>query len=81
MSVYAPVWFQIKSNSNLRNGARQFYTLINCLQSMTQRVRDVVNRVLQRNGFFAHPENILISMLMDEQEHVRELAWRRILKC
>ena len=48
---------------------------------MTQRVRDVVNRVLQRNGFFAHPENILISMLIDEQKHVRELAWRRILKC
>ena len=81
MSVYVPVWFQIKSNSNLKNGAWHFFTLLNCSQSMTQRVRDVVNRVLLRNGFFAHPENILISMLMDEQEHVRELAWRRILKC
>ena len=48
---------------------------------MTQGVRDVVNRVLQRNGYFALPKNILISMLMDEQEHVQELAWRRILKC
>ena len=48
---------------------------------MTQRVRDVFNRVLQRNVFFAQPENSLISMFMDEQEHVRELALRRILKC
>ena len=48
---------------------------------MIQRVRDVVNNALQRNGFFANPENILISMLMDELGHVRELAWRRILKC
>ena len=48
---------------------------------MTQRVRDVVNRILQSNGFFAHPENIVISMLMEEQENVRELALRRILKC
>ena len=81
MSAYVPVWFQIKSNSNLANGARHFFTLLNCSQSMTQRVRDVVNRVLQRNEFFAHPENILISILMNEQEHVRELAWRRVLKC
>ena len=81
MSVNVPVWFQIKSNSNLTNGVRHFYTLLNCLQSMTLRVRDVVNRVLQRNRFFAHPENILISMLMDELEHVRELVWRRIMKC
>ena len=48
---------------------------------MTQRVRDVFNKALQRNGFFAHSENILLSMLMDEQDYVRELAWRRILKC
>ena len=48
---------------------------------MTQRVRNVVNRVLLRNGFFAHPENILISVLMDKQENVRKLAWRKILKC
>ena len=80
MSVYVPVWFQIKSNSNLTNGARHFFILLNCSHSMAQRVQDVFNRVLQRNGFFAHPENNLISMLMDEQEHVRELSWRTILK-
>ena len=52
MSVYVPDWFQKKSNSNLTNGARHFYTPLNCSQSMTQRVQDVVNRVLQRNGVF-----------------------------
>ena len=60
----------MKSNSYLKNGARRFFTILNCSESMTQRVRDVVNRVLQRNRFFAHPKNILILMLMDEQEHV-----------
>ena len=38
MSVYVPVWFHIKSNSNLTNGARLFFTLLNCGQIMTQRV-------------------------------------------
>ena len=47
---------------------------------MTKRVRDVVHKVLQRNAFFAHPENILIAMLFDDEEHVRELGWRRVLK-
>ncbi|ESN96201.1 hypothetical protein HELRODRAFT_163242 [Helobdella robusta] len=38
-------------------------------------------KVLGRNAYFAHPENILLSMLADEQKHIRELALRRILKC
>ena len=36
MSVYVPVWFQIKSNSNLTNDARHFFTVLNCSQSVTQ---------------------------------------------
>ena len=36
--------------------------------------------VIQRNAYFAHPENFLLSMLCDEHKTVRELAARRILK-
>lgn len=36
--------------------------------------------VLIRNSYFAHPENLLLSMITDSQKHIRELAARRILK-
>ena len=35
--------------------------------------------VIQRNSYFAHPENILLSMVQDDRKHIRELGWRRIL--
>lgn len=40
----------------------------------------MIDPVIQRNGFFAHPENILLAMLSDELKHIQELAVRRILK-
>ncbi|GBN29918.1 hypothetical protein AVEN_253454-1 [Araneus ventricosus] len=42
-------------------------------------LRQVVDRVLQRNGFFAHVENLLLCMLTDERPHIRLLAYKRIL--
>ena len=35
-------------------------------------------KVIQRNGFFAHPESILLAMLNDDDLSVRELALEKI---
>jgi hypothetical protein len=43
-------------------------------------LKHIIDPVLQRNGFFGHPENILLAMITDERKHVRELGLRRILK-
>ena len=80
MNVYVPAWFSIKRRNSCSDGARHFFKLLNFSQSQAKRVRDIVNKVLQRNAFFAHPENILLAMLLDKDEHIRELGWRRILK-
>jgi len=34
---------------------------------------------IQRNAFFAHPENILLGMLSDDDENVQRLAVNKIL--
>ena len=34
----------------------------------------------QRNGYFGHVENLLLSMITDERPRIRELSLRRILK-
>jgi hypothetical protein len=42
-------------------------------------LRSVIHVVIQRNGYFAHPENILLSMMADERDFVRELAFRWVV--
>lgn len=79
MLVYAPVWFSIKQQSCCNNGPRHFWKLISLSRYLESDLREVVDTVIQRNAFFAHPENLLIAMLTDQRPHIRELARRRIL--
>lgn len=41
-------------------------------------LKNVVDKVIQTNGYFAHSENILIAMLCDKRLHVRELGLKQI---
>lgn len=43
-------------------------------------IKNIIDPVIQRNGYFANPENILLTMITDERQHVRELALRRVMK-
>ena len=44
-----------------------------------KRVTQIALKVLKRNAFFAHQENILLSMLADDDKMVRHLAVSKIL--
>lgn len=70
MKVYAPTWFDIKTKPSCKYGP--IY--------LRDELKNIVLKTIQRNAFFAHPENILLTMLQDEAAHIRELALRRILK-
>lgn len=41
-------------------------------------LKECIDAVIQRNGYFAHPDNLLLAMLTDERHDVRSLAIRRI---
>lgn len=38
-----------------------------------------MDETIQRNGFFAHPENILLAMIHDDQQSIRQKAYNKIL--
>uniref|UniRef100_A0A0L8HGS2 Uncharacterized protein n=1 Tax=Octopus bimaculoides TaxID=37653 RepID=A0A0L8HGS2_OCTBM len=78
MEVYAPMWFTIKCNSSLKNGAQNVFEMIESLREMDQAVQDIVLPVIQWNACFAHPENILLAMINDEWNNIEELTWRHI---
>jgi hypothetical protein len=78
--VYAPMWFNIKSKPSCKDGARHVYETVHLVQSLPSQVKQIVQPVIQRNAYFAHPENLLLSMISDEKMNIRELGLRRLLK-
>lgn len=80
VKVYAPTWFAIKNHPYCKDGARHLFKLIAATRYLPTELKGKIDPVIQRNSYFAHPENLLIAMLTDTEPHIRELAARRILK-
>ncbi|KAF2889659.1 hypothetical protein ILUMI_16514 [Ignelater luminosus] len=80
VKVYAPIWFLIKQNTSLKDEPKHIFQLIMYSRSLPKNLRSVVDSVIEINAFFAHPENLLASMLFDDREHILELALQRIIK-
>lgn len=79
IKVYAPMVFQIKNKPSCTMGSRHLADLIISSRYLPEHLLAVINPVIERNGFYAHPENILLAMLDDDRKHIRELGWKRIL--
>jgi hypothetical protein len=78
--VYAPTWFQIKSHPRACDGAINFFFLLRtCRELNDDQMRDCVTKVLSRNSYFAHPENILITAVDDSDYVVRRDAVDKIV--
>ena len=80
VTVYAPMWFDIKMHSSCKDGARHVYKMIMRSRYMSDSLKKIIDPVIERNSYFAHPENILIAMITDERRHMHQLGLRRILK-
>lgn len=80
MKVYAPMWFRIKSKPFIQDGARHLWDSIRLSRQFPDNIKAIVYKVFEGNAYFAHPENMLIAMMTDKRQHIRQLAIRRILK-
>ncbi|GBN12375.1 hypothetical protein AVEN_92113-1 [Araneus ventricosus] len=74
------MWFKIKIKPSVIYGAQHLHQSVVLSCYLSSDLKDVIDPVIKRNGFFVHTENILISMLADDRNHIREVALRRILK-
>ncbi|KAK2577112.1 hypothetical protein KPH14_011880 [Odynerus spinipes] len=54
--------------------------MISFSRYLPENLKSVIDAVIERNSFFVHPENLLVSMLFDTRSHIRELSLKRILK-
>ncbi|ESN96663.1 hypothetical protein HELRODRAFT_163757 [Helobdella robusta] len=80
VKVYAPIWFSIKQKTSFKDGAKHIFNLILISRYLPTNLRTIVDSVIERNAFYAHPVNLLVSMLFDDRDYIRELACRRIIK-
>ena len=69
--LYIPNYFHIKNNSHCQEGAKNFYKVMELSKDLCKGSRETVERVLQDNAYWAHPEKNVIAMLADKNETIR----------
>lgn len=74
LTVYAPAWFLIKRNHSCIDGPHNLYQIIKSCSYLKGQQKVVVQKSIQHNGYFAHPEHILLTMIYDENELNRQKA-------
>ena len=53
------------------NGVKHLFLMVKQTNKELDEVaKTIVNKVFQRNAFFLHPENLLLSMINDEQRNM-----------
>lgn len=80
MKVYGPFWFLVKSQPQGINGSRHLFKYIQWTRELPSDMQEIVNRSVQINGYFAHHENILLSMITDDNKAVRKEGYDIIFK-
>ena len=79
INVYSRMWFEIRYKPSIKNAAKHVFNMIKYLNSLTDRIlSDIVEPVIQRNGYMIHSESILLAMLCDDE--TREEAITKIIE-
>ena len=79
MTNYGPMWFAIKLRPLITDAPKHLFLQTKLLQLLPEDVLNIVKPYVTRNAYNAHPENLLIAMLDDDDELVRKKAVSIIL--
>lgn len=81
MGHYVPLWFQLRTCSSCTDGPPNLLRSVQLLQALPSQLRKVIEPVIQRNAYWAHPEALLLAMAADRHRQVRTQAVRTIQRC
>ncbi|XP_073811852.1 uncharacterized protein [Musca autumnalis] len=79
MKVYVPMYLNVKYYHSAVYGSALLGKFIQWTQYLPDNLRNIVNPVIQNNSYFAHSENVLLSMLFDNRKEIRNFALQKIL--
>ena len=74
------MWFAVKQRHSIVHGSKHLFAMIEKTRNLAERSKKIIFLVWQRNGYMSHPENILISLINEDNINMRKLEWREILK-
>jgi len=77
--VYAPVWFLHKKSNKLKDSPGIMLFMIKQMRLQDSKIRNICQNNLKNNAFCLLPENVLYSMLLDDDAEVRAIALNRII--
>ncbi|GBO42382.1 hypothetical protein AVEN_271632-1 [Araneus ventricosus] len=77
---YMPVWVHIKKVRYFTNGPEHVFEVINSSRLLPENLLKVIDSVIQRNALFVNPENLLLSIIVDKRDQIRELDFKIIIK-
>lgn len=80
IKCYVPMYFNIKYYSSVVYGSALFFKFISWSRFLEPNLRSIVNKVIEDNAYYAHSENILLSMLFDDRKEKRDSAIKKILR-
>ena len=84
LNLYAPMILNIKASSHVSQGARHYYSLLHLSRNLfhnDQKLLDNVIATLKWNGYWCHPESIILAMLFDQRDVIKEKAIQLIQQC
>ena len=80
VNLYFPGWFMFKRFPHIQSGSRNFFYVLKLTRDLEKEDKAIAQKVLQDNSYWAHTENLIISMMCDDREEVRRRAALMILK-
>src|SRR6218665_3352464 len=61
----------LKVHSSCKDGARHLHQMLVKSRYLSPKHKRIVDPVIHRNAYFAHPENLLLAMMTDYRRHIR----------
>ena len=80
LNLYLPGWFKFKTSPHIQDGSRNYFYLVHLSNKLVGEDKLIAQKVLQDNSFWAHSENLVISMLSDQREEVRRNGVLRVMR-
>ena len=80
LEMYFKIYFDIKVNHNVVDAPHHIITMLRILRKQPKQVRDVVTFYVRSGAWYAHPENVLLSLSASSEAKDRKFAVDQILK-